>query len=869
MLIIALMFPRRFRWVFCQLEVLRQCFPSSVRSILAQLPESLDETYERILQQIPKSNREHAHRLLQCLTVAMRPLHVEELAEVLAINFSAPGGTPLVDEKLRWEDKERAVLSACSSLVAIVQDEYSHRVQFSHFSVKEFLTSDRLATSMVETLRYHHIHLRSAHTVMAQACLSVLLRLDYSMDKQIIESYPMARYAGKHFGDHVEFEGVLTHVTEGVDNLLDPNKPHFSQWLWLRIGDWNPWAWHNSIMDPEVASSIPPTPNPYSFPQYPPWVSPLYYVAAFGHFSLTHRLISKCPQYLYIMDDKGCTPLHIAVLAGKVEISELLIEHSVNLNIRDAEDWTLLHMAAYTGQFEVSRILLERHEATKAWLNMRNKKGRTPLHLASRWHHSSMVALLLKFGADIKAQDNDNMTALHLAVRGPAAWGDWVDDGRSSAIAQLLLDHGASVHVRDKNNQTPLHLASLRQCSSTMALLLKFGADVDSRDDDYMTPLLFASQLQEAQRFWTKHNRSENVQLLLDHGAGVHVQNKKGQTALHIASQSHFAQIVALLLKLGVEVDAKDNDNMTPLQLALTQSWGYLDDYDGARRTTAQVLLEHGAKVHTRDRNGQTPLHLASLHLSSSTMALLLKFGAEVDAKDNDNSTPLHLVAMTESMSFPAHIDVRRSSAQVLLEHGASVHTKNKNGQAPLHLATLHQFLSAMALLLEFGAEVDVRDNDDMTPLLLALAGEHGPPIHYNGIQYDSTVQLLLAHGANFNVRNKNGQTPLHLASQRHPSYFLALLLSSGADVDAQDDNNMTPLQVAITVQPRWYFSYDGVKLDEDAKVEMIQLLLKHGANIQVQDNNGKTPIQVAAARGEQKVTELLSEYLQNDHRIS
>jgi hypothetical protein len=110
----------RFRWVFCQLEVLRQCFPSTVRSILAELPESLDETYERILQQIPKSNRVYAHRLLQCLVVAVRPLTVEELAEVLAIDFSAKGGTPMVDEKLRWEDKEQAVLLACSTLITVV-----------------------------------------------------------------------------------------------------------------------------------------------------------------------------------------------------------------------------------------------------------------------------------------------------------------------------------------------------------------------------------------------------------------------------------------------------------------------------------------------------------------------------------------------------------------------------------------------------------------------------------------------------------------------------------------------------------------------------------------------------------------------------
>ena len=354
------MFPYRFRWVFCQLEVLRQCFPSSLQCILAELPESLDETYERILQQIPKSNREHAHRLLQCLTVAIRPLQVEELAEVLAIKFFAPGGTPMLNETWRWEDKERAVLSACSSLIAIVQDRDSRRVQFSHFSVKEFLTSDRLAISMVNTLRYHHIHLEPAHTIMAQACLSVLLRLDSSMNKRTIESYPLARYAGQHFGYHVGFENVLPHVTEGVDNLLDLGKPHFDTWVWLQIGDWGAWPWHNSRMD-KFSALLPPSPSP--IPKYPPRVSPLYYLAALGHFSLAHRLIAKCPQDLHTVDNKGCTPLHIAILAGKDEVSQLLIEHPISLDIRNTEDWTLLHMAAYSGLFEVSRILLERHEA--------------------------------------------------------------------------------------------------------------------------------------------------------------------------------------------------------------------------------------------------------------------------------------------------------------------------------------------------------------------------------------------------------------------------------------------------------------------------------------------------------------------------
>jgi len=67
-----------------------------VRGVLDKIPDTLDETYERVLRDINKANQEHARHLLQCLTVAVRPLRVEELAEVLAVDFDTArtGGIP-------------------------------------------------------------------------------------------------------------------------------------------------------------------------------------------------------------------------------------------------------------------------------------------------------------------------------------------------------------------------------------------------------------------------------------------------------------------------------------------------------------------------------------------------------------------------------------------------------------------------------------------------------------------------------------------------------------------------------------------------------------------------------------------------------
>ena len=728
-----LILSHRFRWVYCQLEVLRQCFPSSVRGVLAELPESLDETYERILQQIPKPIRVHAHRLLQCLVVAARPLNVEELAEVLAIDFSGTGMTPAVDENLRWEDKERAVLSACSSLIIIVQDwrSDSPRVQFSHFSVKEFLTSDRLAASTVDTLSCHHIRLEAAHMIMAQVCLSVLLRLDDHMDSQTIRNYPLSNYAGKHFGDHVEFENVISSINNGVDKLLDRDGPHFYTWVWLQIGDWDPKYWHNSKIDQDsrsfsVLDAL--TPEDHTMPRHPPRLTPLYYVAALGHLCLAHRLILECSQDLDVKDDKGCTPLHIAVLAGKEEVSQLLIEHSVDLNIEDINHRAPLHMAAYRALPKATRMLLERGGPLKARLNARDKNSWMPLHLASARGYSGIAALLLKFGAEVDAQDEDGMTPLHLASQDRHHFLSSEEDYQNTETAQQLLEHGASAHVRNKNGQTPLHLASRRDLFSIVALLLKFGADVDAQDNDAMTPLQLGLQ-------GLSSYGSKTAQLLLEHGASVHVRDKNGQMPLHLASYYGFPIIVGLLLKYGADVDVQDNDAMPPLLLVLPR----LPSGDGCKAT--QQLLEHGASAHVRNKNGQTPLHIASHHELFSIVALLLKSGADVDAQDNAAMTPLHWVL--QSLSSDGF-----KIAQLLLEHGASVHVRDKNGQMPLHLASRRDFPTIVGLLLKYGADVDAQDNAARTPL-------HWVSNPFSG-DGSKTAQLLLEHGASVHVRDRN-----------------------------------------------------------------------------------------------------------------
>ena len=104
----------------------------------------------------------------------------------------------------------------------------------------------------------YHIFPEPVHTIIVQACLGILIRLDYSIDESGINGFPLARYAADRIGDHAEFGDMLSRIQDGIDHL-DPDKPHFVAWLWL-LGN-------------------------LSWGRFPEAV-PLYYVAEFGFCGL-------------------------------------------------------------------------------------------------------------------------------------------------------------------------------------------------------------------------------------------------------------------------------------------------------------------------------------------------------------------------------------------------------------------------------------------------------------------------------------------------------------------------------------------------------------------------------------------------------
>ena len=476
----------RFRWVFCQLETLQHCLPQNISRALRELPPSLDETYERVLKEIVTANRQQACRLLHCLTAARRPLRVKELAEILALDFDgAKDGIPELKEDWRWEDQKETVLSTCTSLIAVVGDGCQRVVQFSHFSVKEFLTSDRLATSSVDVSLFH-IPPEPAHTVIVKACLGILLQSDNGVGgAKAKHRSPLAKYAAEHWVSHAQFEQVSTHIQVGMRRLFDSEKPYFRAWLKLYDIDtrWSILGDSKAFGDTKMLIRRPRG-------------SPLYYASLCGFRDLAAHLVDEHPQNVNARAGRNLSPLGAALRNKHFHIAELLHQHGADVEIRDDENHTLLHLASVVGSIDIGQWLLthggdansveDNHESSlhlaakcgriefvrmllmyRIFVNAKNKDNRTPLHLASEVGHAGIVWLLLHHGADIATQDLRHNTPLHLAL-----------SNAYPETARLLIERGADVNAPNGNLKTPLHLALSWVSVKPARLFLQYRADM-------------------------------------------------------------------------------------------------------------------------------------------------------------------------------------------------------------------------------------------------------------------------------------------------------------------------------------------------------------------------------------------------------
>lgn len=432
--------------------------------------------------------------------------------------------------------------------------------------------------------------------------------------------------------------------------------------------------------------------------------------------------------------------------------------------------------------------------------------------------------------------------------------------------------------------------AAMTGDGATVRGLIEQAADVNSAQGDGMTAL-----------HWAAYNGDPEIaQLLLYAGASTRATTRLGSyTPLYMASKSGHAQVVALLLDAGAEVDLAAFGGFTPLMMAASSG----------SAESVSLLAKAGAAINATDEErGQTALSFAAAFNRSDAIRALVEAGAEINKPSKQIEPPpprrrqgqninlqqqqagrggrgkqtakneqsrggsqlkasappvkqeaTQIAALTKTIKTN---EVGSGNGKKKSEEKPKLSTekgRNPKGKlTPLMYASRDGQFDAVRTLVELGAELNAVSGDQSTALLLATI---------NGNL--DIAKYLVESGADVTIASVDGATPLYGAlrvqwtlrtNRPQPSTFyeetqyldlMTLILKKGADPNARLTKNL------------WYIGYNFAlernnssgttpfwKAAAVGDVAAMRLLIKHGADPSIPSIEGITPLLIAAGAG-------------------
>jgi hypothetical protein len=157
--------------------------------------------------------------------------------------------------------------------------------------------------------------------------------LDDSTREAFVQQFPLAEYALEHWVDHALFENVSLRIKDGIENLFDAEKPHFSRWIRVR-GNMDAIIFSLTRLErPEAA--------------------PMYYAAFCGFHDVMEKLIGEHPEHVNARGGSLGTALHAASGRNHLKVVQSLLRHGADVNVPGMCGRTPLLFASVQGHLEV------------------------------------------------------------------------------------------------------------------------------------------------------------------------------------------------------------------------------------------------------------------------------------------------------------------------------------------------------------------------------------------------------------------------------------------------------------------------------------------------------------------------------------
>lgn len=260
-------------------------------------------------------------------------------------------------------------------------------------------------------------------------------------------------------------------------------------------------------------------------------------------------------------NEKGMTPLYFAAINSSYDVVKFLLENGVNINKGKSPLHTI---AVVTGKErrKITELLIDNGMN----INDQDEYGNTPLmNSIILFPNLDYIKMLINKGADVNKKNNENQTALMCAMSHALAIQNSEISQDIPEIINYLTEIGSDKNAKDRFGRNILHyLFSGAPCSSFLydgqkelrMLILKSGAEINSeiliglssdkdtinsQDINGVTPLMLAA---------LTDNSKGNIELLINRGADVNIEDNKGATVLDYAKVNpYMSQKTYSLLK--------------------------------------------------------------------------------------------------------------------------------------------------------------------------------------------------------------------------------------------------------------------------------------------------------------------------------
>lgn len=542
----------------------------------------------------------------------------------------------------------------------------------------------------------------------------------------------------------------------------------------------------------------------------------LHEAAATGNIVML-ALLTESTAELEARDEVGLTPFQVAVRNGRLASAALLADKGADVNARDPDGNTLLHQILLHGATVYDR-------PPTNWLARRSSEPRNEGYLkyltVGRYEQGpnpllQTASFLLMCGLDATATNGAGRTAMSLATDPEISERLLLFDGEHSEVLKLLIMGGADVNERDADGYTALHRA---------------GRDI----------------------------LADRVAALLSSMAEITITNRQGRTPLHTFAEriggwdlrDGTAQPFQLLLKFKPDVNAQDNEGMTPLHVLASSDTSF-------KKEATHALLQAGANPNLRDKRGRMPAHIFlsgewPWRDASECIQMLARAGADLSARDGHGRSLVHYLASLGKES-PMQSFHGISNAVLKLDLDAP----DAAGDTPLHLAAKSGTGDVFNWLVERGANLDATNSAGETPRLLA-ARSKSRFAQFNRNETDifqairsgnieAVVALVKADPGMLDRTNTARLTPLRAAVIAHRTNVVEFLEQKGARWDplsAAMAGRTEILRTVLGENPAaatdafgassvlfWASSHDNV--------EVIRIVLEAGASLHAPNAHG------------------------------